>query len=509
MEKGSKFKILIVDDTLFNRELLYEILHDTYDILEANDGEEAIKLIRKAPTELACVLLDINMPNLDGFGVLNYMNEHKWIEDVPVIMISSEVDRKTIKRAYELGATDFINRPFDAGIVKQRVKNTIKLYDRQRTLHINLKAQESENAKNMSLMVSVLSHIVEFRNGESGAHILNVNRITGMLLCNVMQISDRYKLTNKQIGLICTASALHDIGKISIDERILNKPGRLTPEEFEIMKTHSAIGAEMLSQLIGMQDEPLIQYGYEICRWHHERYDGGGYPDHLVGEKIPISAQIVSLADVYDALTADRCYKKAIPHDKAMEMILNGECGQFNPLLIQALKNIAPELKRGINKNTLIGEHSFEPEVDMNTTPSQFDGGLIYKQKIKRLEIEREKVLFFLDNTEGICFTHRYEPEYFKITTKSSELLGIPDLIVDPKIDQSFLQVFDASFIDDLRVAAAKTTIDEPEFRIDVRCRINGEVYLVKLVCRAIWLAGEQNVITGSIGKSTSIEREI
>ena len=340
MEKRNLPQLLVVDDSEMNREILKEILGKEYRILEACDGEEALKMLEQYGTEISLVLLDIIMPKMDGFEVLAYMNRDKWIEDIPVIMISSEGSESYIRRAYELGASDYISRPFDAKVVYQRVINMIKLYAKQRRLIHLVTDQIYEKEKNNRMMTGILSQIVEFRNGESGLHVLHINILTQLLLEKLMRKSENYDLSWSQQHMIATASALHDIGKIGIDEKILNKPGKLTKEEFEAMKQHTIIGARMLDRLGMYHDEEMMKYAYEICRWHHERYDGKGYPDGLKGEEIPISAQVVSLADVYDALVSDRVYKKAYSHEKAMEMILNGECGMFNPLLLECLVEI-------------------------------------------------------------------------------------------------------------------------------------------------------------------------
>lgn len=340
MEKRNLPQLLVVDDSEMNREILKEILGKEYRILEACDGEEALKMLEQYGTEISLVLLDIIMPKMDGFEVLAYMNRDKWIEDIPVIMISSEGSESYIRRAYELGASDYISRPFDAKVVYQRVINMIKLYAKQRRLIHLVTDQIYEKEKNNRMMTGILSQIVEFRNGESGLHVLHINILTQLLLEKLMRKSENYDLSWSQQHMIATASALHDIGKIGIDEKILNKPGKLTKEEFEAMKQHTIIGARMLDRLEMYHDEEMMKYAYEICRWHHERYDGKGYPDGLKGEEIPISAQVVSLADVYDALVSDRVYKKAYSHEKAMEMILNGECGMFNPLLLECLVEI-------------------------------------------------------------------------------------------------------------------------------------------------------------------------
>lgn len=346
MEKRNLPQLLVVDDSEMNREILKEILGKEYRILEACDGEEALKMLEQYGPEISLVLLDIIMPKMDGFEVLAYMKRDKWIEDIPVIMISSEGSESYIRRAYELGASDYISRPFDAKVVYQRVINMIKLYAKQRRLIHLVTDQIYEKEKNNRMMTGILSQIVEFRNGESGLHVLHINILTQLLLEKLMRKSENYDLSWSQQHMIATASALHDIGKIGIDEKILNKPGKLTKEEFEAMKQHTIIGARMLDRLEMYHDEEMMKYAYEICRWHHERYDGKGYPDGLKGEEIPISAQVVSLADVYDALVSDRVYKKAYSHEKAMEMILNGECGIFNPLLLECLVEIQDKVRK-------------------------------------------------------------------------------------------------------------------------------------------------------------------
>lgn len=338
-------QILIVDDAPVNRELLADILGDRYRILQASEGEECINMLRRYENDIALVLIDMIMPKKDGFEVLVYMNRNHWIEDIPVIMISSDNSDDNVSRAYSLGVSDYISSPFDAKVVYNRVFNIIKLYSKQRRLVQLVTEQIYEKEKDNQMMIGILSHIVEFRNGESGSHVLHINKITGMLLERLIQKTDKYDLSWHDRYLITTASALHDIGKIGVDEKILNKPGRLTADEFEIMKMHTMIGASMLHSLTVYQDEELVRVATEICRWHHERYDGRGYPDGLKGDEIPISAQVVSVADVYDALASERVYKKAFSHEKAIEMIMNGECGTFNPLLLECLNDIQGRIK--------------------------------------------------------------------------------------------------------------------------------------------------------------------
>ena len=337
--------ILIVDDCDMNREILREILSSDYSIMEACGGEEALSMIHQFGTGISLVLLDIVMPGLDGFEVLSYMNQDHTIEDIPVIMISSEDSEAFIRRAYEMGASDYVSRPFDAKVVYRRVTNNIKLYAKQRRLIRMVTEQIREREENVSMLVGVLSQIVEFRNGESGLHVKHIRRFTECILDCLIEKDPDLHLGTKERENIPLASALHDIGKIAVDDKILNKPGRLTPEEFEAMKLHTVYGAKMLEELQPYYDEPLLKTATDIAHWHHERWDGRGYPDGLVGDAIPLSAQIVSLADVYDALTSERCYKKAYSHDKAVEMILNGECGVFNPKLVECFVEIQNVLR--------------------------------------------------------------------------------------------------------------------------------------------------------------------
>lgn len=392
-------QILIVDDSELNREILSEMLHTDFRILEAEDGAQALEMLQQQGTGISLVLLDIIMPVLDGFGVLSYMAREHIIEDIPVIMISSDDSEKNIRRAYELGVSDYISRPFDAKVVYQRVFNTIKLYAKQRRLITLVTDQIYEKEKSSRMMVSILSQIVEFRNGESGLHVRHINILTEMLLDRLMQKTGRYHLNWNEQYLITLASSLHDIGKIGIDEKILNKPGRLTAEEFEEMKKHTVIGEEILCSLELYQNELLVKVAREICRWHHERYDGRGYPDGLKGEEIPISAQVVSLADVYDALVSDRVYKKAYSHEKAIQMILNGECGVFNPLLLECLLDIEDKIRiriLGGDVSTEISERGKKEQAAVLSEDSMESSG---GQKLQR--IYDRIILSLVDGDEG------------------------------------------------------------------------------------------------------------
>ncbi|MDY5476741.1 MAG: diguanylate cyclase [Enterocloster clostridioformis] len=398
-----KQKILIVDDSEINRALLVDILEEQYDVAEADNGVEAIALLSKQRTDFSLLLLDIMMPEMDGFEVLAYINKYHWNNTFAVIMISADDSPVNIKRAYDLGAFDYISRPFDSTIVQRRISNTMFLYARQQRLEKIIAEQFHEQEKNNKLMISILSHIVEFRNGESGLHILHVNTITKYLLKQLVRRTDQYPLSKADISLISTASALHDIGKISISDAILNKPGRLTEEEFEVMKTHSMVGANMLLDLpIEQQEVPLVKVASEICRWHHERYDGNGYPDGLKGEEIPIAAQVVALADVYDALTSERCYKKAYSHEVAMKMILEGQCGAFNPTLLLCLQEIADTLQSELMDNSSGQE-----------TKNIYDRLFSYEKYTFLSRKQRHLQLLYIDSLTSV-YNRRYYDEHFQ-----------------------------------------------------------------------------------------------
>ena len=339
--QSEKPSVLIVDDSEMNRIILNEMLKDEYRILEADNGRTALDMVDRYGDELSLVLLDIVMPGMNGFEVLGELSRRTVADSLPVIMISSEDSDDVVLRAYELGASDYINRPFDARVVRRRVSNTIRLYAKQRRLTSLLSQQYNERVKNSRMLIDIMAGVMELRNGESGLHVTHIEKLTELLLGCLVHRSDQFPLDNEQRSTIAMASALHDIGKMSIDDAILNKPGRLTSEEFEIMKTHTTLGADMLFEL-GHQHagNSLLEYAYQIARWHHERWDGKGYPDGLKGDEIPIAAQVVSVADVYDALTSVRVYKDAIPHQEAIQMILDGKCGQFNPLLLDCLLEV-------------------------------------------------------------------------------------------------------------------------------------------------------------------------
>lgn len=495
----TRYKILIADDSAMNRALLSAMLEDEYDITEVENGAQAVSVLQERASEFALVLLDIVMPEMDGFEVLMYMNKYHWIDDLPVIMISSETAPQFIRRAYEFNANDYISRPFDAAVVQKRVKNTLMLYAKQRRLAGLVADQIFEKKRTSNIMVAILSHIVEFRNGESGLHVLHISAITELLLKRLRFKTDRYPLTDEEIDLISTASALHDIGKISIPSEVLNKPGRLTPEEFAIMKTHSAVGGEMLDQLPIYRDEPLLKYAYQICRWHHERYDGRGYPDGLVGDDIPISAQIVALADVYDALTSDRCYKKAFSHEQSIAMITQGECGTFNPLLLELLQDAADDVREAVSHSSFSAP--VRAEVSVVTEKLLEEERLTNPERVARLlSTERTKFQFLSSVTEHIVFMYTSSPSMLTLNPRGAARLGIPETTLDPSAKLQPANAQCQSTLDRMLQETRSATPEEPNREFDVDMCVDGQSKPFHCQLRAIYLDGEEPEYVGVVG---------
>ena len=340
-----RFKILIIDDSEKNRGELTEMLEREFDVINASDAKQGIEMINKYGEDIALLLLEVKICGMSGFEVLTYMKHSGITENIPVIMISDEKSESFIRRAYDLGAVDYIGRPFDFQTVYTRVLNTIKLYAKQRRLEKLVARNMVEKEKNNRMLIGMLEQVIEYRNGESGIHVSHIKILTEMLLDKLMQKTDKYNLSWSQRMMIITSSALHDIGKVGIEEKIINKTEKLTEEESNEMKMHTLIGAGMIENLDEYKDEELMQIAYGIRRGHHERYDGKGYPDGLKGDDIPIGAQVVALADEYDRLVMGRPNKKSVSHKQAVNMIKDRECGKFNPILVECFLEISDEIK--------------------------------------------------------------------------------------------------------------------------------------------------------------------
>lgn len=501
----TKQKILIADDSEMNRELLAAILEEEYDIIQVNDGVQAVDCLQRQAEEISLLLLDIVMPHMDGFEVLSYMNKEHWIDAIPVVIISSENSPIYIKRGYDLGATDFIGKPFDANMVLRRSANAILLGAKQRRMTSIVSNQIYEREKSSKLMINILSHIVEFRNGESGLHVLHIQTITEMLLRQLVQKeNNRYALSKEQIRMITTASALHDIGKISIPDEILNKPGRLTAEEFAVIKGHSMAGANMLSELpLDQKEEPLVKTAYEICRWHHERYDGGGYPDGLKGEEIPVSAQVVALADVYDALTSERCYKDAYSHEKAIEMILAGQCGAFNPLMLECLLDISSSLKKKMGYKS---KERYE-QTDLSDIASRFhDFEMDSSEKIvQQLEFERMRYNFLAEGSRNIVFTYTISPPLLTFNQAGCKRSGITEPSFSPLQSGVLKDLVEEQSLKRLIRKITQATREMPDVTSNIFLKDGKGPCHYRCECRVIWADGDQKGYTGVVGKLTDI----
>lgn len=509
MGENAKQTILIVDDHPMNRALLTDMLSAEFNILEASNGVDALTELHQHGTGIALVLLDIVMPQMDGLEVLAAMNAHGWIQDIPVIMVSSETSATVVQRAYDLGATDFIDRPFDTSIVWHRVTNTLMLCAKQKALEDMVERQIIERERSVSQMISILSQIVEFRNGESGLHVLHVNTMTELLLRQVAKKSCRHQLTPADIEAITMASSLHDIGKISIPEEVLNKPGRLTDEEFALMKQHALAGAEMLYALPDYGTEPFLQTAAEICRWHHERYDGRGYPDGLAGDDIPLSAQVVALADVYDALTSQRVYKDAYPHEQAMQMILNGECGAFDPFLLECLQDIEDEVQRQMASPSprvrpLAGAR---PALASPSAAAFADAGPAPSGRtLDLLEYERMKFDFFAKMSNEILFEYTADPPLLMMSAWGTDPLGLPEAMLDPASSPQLQEMVGADNLAMFQEAIHATTPDEPICQFDFQATVQGEPRWFHLAVRARWEESEDGLaLCGWIGKLVDV----
>ena len=488
--------ILIVDDAEFNRDILKEILGENYNYLEAENGNQAIQMIGDN-LEIDLMLLDINMPQMNGFEVLAIMKRSRCLEETPVIMISSEESVDTMRKAYEMGITDYITRPFDSVIVKKRVQNTLGLYANQKHLINVVYNQVYEKEENNNIMIRIMSNILGSRNSESREHILHIKTATEMMLRQLVKVTAAYPLTEADIALITTASSLHDIGKIRIPEEILNKPGRLTDEEFKIMKTHSELGAAIIKDMDFPQDHPLVHTAWEISRWHHERWDGKGYPDGLKGEEIPISAQVVSIVDVYDALTSERCYKKAFNHDTAIQMILDGQCGQFNPILLKCLKELSFQFSNMFNDKEM-DENSYYHEVQRLSNEILRDKSLpnqIYSQSL--VKVMQEKIDFFKSNSGMNSIDYNAVSGQLTILNGKQQILCQRD---DPKFNLFKEFGVNEEDVQCLRVLLHQTSVQNKEISATIKATVENNSQMYRMKLHTLWSPLKKEGYIGIIG---------
>ena len=371
--------VLIVDDQSSNRESLSEILKNDFKIKEAVNGIEALEAISKHRDSIAVMLLDLVMPKMNGQEVLAKMSEAKLMDDFPVIVSAGEGNIDVLKKCFGYGISDFVKKPYEDDLVLERVKKLTTLYQSRRESNDKLRKfakvlqnqnkileQQAKQQKsdNISLMDS-LGTIVEYRNTENHEHIRRVKAFTKILASHMMKEFPEYKLTGEQITQITAASALHDIGKIMIPDNILFKPGKYTSEEFDYMKSHTIRGYDIIAQIADNWDKELMDYCKQIARSHHEKFDGRGYPENLKGDKIPIAAQVVSVTDCFEALISESLYKKAYTFDVAFQMILNGDCGAFNPKLMEAFRNSREEFKEIASEGAPVEDAMEEANVEV------------------------------------------------------------------------------------------------------------------------------------------------
>lgn len=455
---SDKEKILIADDSAMNRAILAEMLGDGYEILEAENGRQAVAILQSA-TDIDLLLLDIMMPEMDGFEVLAMMNKYHWIDEVPVIMISAENASSYVERAYDLGATDYISRPFDMAVVRRRVINTLMLYAKQKRLVRLVAEQVYEKEKSNSTMINILSHIVEFRNGESGMHVLHIQTATDILLHTLVQ------------------------------------------------KTDTTIGSEILEKLPFQQESDLVKTAYAICRWHHERWDGRGYPDGLKGEQIPIAAQVVSMADVYDALTSERCYKKAFDHDTAVKMILNGECGQFNPLLLECLTECGAQLHAELSIASDTGsqlhrladaQHISDALLRENALPGQEH----IAQSLSRLQ---QKGRFFNQSVRCIQFDYDVATGHLSFSAWAAEHMGVPkDLLLPDEVEETGFALADIARI---QKALRATSAEHPYTELSMLLPVDGELRWHHVRLCSLWSDDSVPTYIGAAGQADPVEQ--
>lgn len=494
-------KLLIADDSEMNRAILANMLEQDFEIMEVSDGKEALAALQIYRKDLSALLLDIVMPGMDGFQVLEEMKQRQWLEDVPTVMISAETGSSYIDQAFELGAADYINRPFSATVVRRRIINTILLHTRRQEMMDILTSRVYRQEKSSKVMLSILNFAVEYRNGEGGSHMSGVEYLTGLLLRRLLAVTEQYSLAPEDVDLICTASALHDIGKLLVPEDILQKPGKLTDEEFAIIKTHTKLGAQILSELPMHRNEKLVKYAIEICRWHHERWNGEGYPDGLSGDHTPIAAQVVSLADAYDALTSKRSYKQAFSHEKAIEMIHNGECGSYNPLLLRCLDDVSDTAKQGM-------KDAGQTEAPLRRVVEELYKGqdLTAARMTQQLEDAYAKQDFFTSLSDELWFDYTAQPSSLHLSRGLAEQTGLPSVMLEPLQSPTLQMYLGKELTEGLKRQLEDLTLEETRLDLTTKLRLRGRLRRCQLSVQITWSARKQRHCAALLGKVTDIE---
>jgi len=502
--------ILIVDDVELNRAILSELFQKEYSILEAENGAEALELIEQNGGRIKVMLLDLVMPEMDGFQVLSQLRNSRWFQQIPIVLITAENSESTALKGYTSGVSDIINKPFNPEIVHRRVENIIELYNHKRFLETKLQEQyrllekQAEKLKKANtFVIDTLSTAVEFRSSESGFHIARMRKITEFLLRALSARHEQYDFSEEEISMISDAAALHDIGKIAIPDEVLLKPGRLTPEEFEIMKTHTTKGCEILESLNYTQDEEYYRYSYEICRHHHERWDGKGYPDGLKGNQIPIWAQVVALADVYEALTGERVYKPVYSHEKALSMIVNGECGQFNPELLncflEEIDNLLMELRQPEKQLA-------PPSLPVSSKPAASQSETLSERTLRLLELERQKYRVLSDLSGDITFDYDAQTDLLTFSEKYTEMFGGSFQMQDAL---KVIENTDKILKEDKPIiwkVLKELTPEQPVGKMELRMQtLAGDFEWFEVLINALWRNEKEPECVSLIGKMTNI----
>lgn len=499
-------KLLIADDSELNRAILVNMLEHDFEIIEVSDGKEAIAALESYQGRIAALLLDLVMPEMDGFEVLDEMNRKHWIDTIPTIIISAETNSAYIDRAFRLGVSDYISRPYISSVVRQRIINAILLQTKKQQLMSVVADQFDQQGKNNTVLVSILGYAVEFRNGESGTHMSNVCHLTELLLQRLLIKTDQYPLNHDDIETICTAAGLHDIGKLLIPESILTKHSALTPEEFDNIKRHPLLGANMISTLPIYQDERLVKYAIEICRWHHERWDGQGYPDGLRGEEIPIAAQVVSVADVYDALVSKHCYKESYSQETAMAMIHNGKCGTFNPILLDCLDDIAGKIKEEAKLPSSVVQSQYTAQRAVENLYKSHD--LSTARMTRQLEDAYSRQNFFCDLSDELWFEYTAKPSVLTLYHGIVAQTGLPSVIHDPLTSSEFLSVASSDLVHTIEDRLNALPIDEQYIELEAQLVLSGQLRWCKIAILITWSNTEPGKCKSLLGKIQDIEAE-
>ena len=496
-------KILIAADSEINRAILANMLSRDFDIMEAADGRETIETLRNYRHELSALLLDVVMPEMDGFEVLEEMKRREWTDDLPVIMISVETGNSFIDHAFSLGASDYISRPFVPSIIKHRIINTILLHGKKQQLMEVVTNRFYRREKSDKVLVSILGYAVEFRCGMNGTHMSNVSHITALLLNRLIQKTDKYTLSESDIDTICIASGLHDIGKLLIPEEILNNADKLTKDELEIYKHHTQIGAQIISGLPIYQNERLVKYAASICHWHHERFDGKGYPDGLKGDDIPIAAQVVSLADTYDNLVNGRVYKKSPSREEAISMLIKGDCGSFNPIILSCLDDISDELKKDPLKSA---GAQIRKTVHKAVDELYGEQDLISARITQQLEDASTKQEFMTNMCDEVWFEYTAEPSSLHLSKGAIDATDLPSVIVDPLENEDFLAVAGRKTTEMIKNGLKALHEDESSMELTADIILNGKLCRCKLAILVLRSAGDSRHLNTLLGKITDID---